>query len=135
MSLNGKGPLGLKVDKVAPSKFMRRTAKGKKASSDCPFMKSAKGEQCLADWCGCGGSTETTALRHIRKFKIGGMGGKPPNYMGFYGCDQAERMFENNKDQPWTWRGVCQALVLTQMKMRAKGLLPVGKPAKKEKGQ
>ena len=125
-------PLGLKCDKPAkkPRKGMRNVAKGKKPSSDCPLMKSAKGEQCLADWCGCNGSSETTALRHIRKFKIAGAGQKPPNYIGFYGCQEAERLFENNRDTPWTWEGVCQALVLTQMKMRAKGLLPVGRAGK-----
>ena len=104
-------------------KPMRRVAKGKKSSSDCPIMKSAEGQPCLADWCGCGGSTDTTCLRHIRKFKIGGMGMKPPNFMGFYGCATAERMFEGSKDQEWTWRGICQALILTQMILHEKGLM------------
>ena len=124
---NFKGPMGLKPDKPAkaPRKGMRRVAKGKKSSSECPIMKSAEGQPCLADWCGCNGSTDTTAMRHIRKFKIGGMGQKPPNYIAFYGCDTAERMFENSKDQEWTWRGIMQAMVLTQMKLREKGHLPL----------
>ena len=77
---NGKGPLGLKPDKAAkpPRKQMRRVAKGKKDSSDCPIMRSAEGEPCLADWCGCNGSTDTTCMRHIRKFGIAGMGLMPP---------------------------------------------------------
>jgi len=124
---NFKGPMGLKPDKTAkaPRKGMRRVAKGKKSSSECPIMKSAKGQPCLADWCGCNGSTDTTNMRHIRKFKIGGMGQKSPNYIAFYGCDVAERMFENSKDQEWTWRGIMQAMVLTQMKLREKGHLPL----------
>lgn len=126
MIANLKGPLGLKPEKPAksPRKGMRSVAKGKKSSSDCPIMKSAEGEPCLADWCGCNGSTDTTCMRHIRKFNIAGAGQKGPNFIGFYGCDVAERMFENSKDQEWTWRGICQALVLTQMRLRAKGLLP-----------
>lgn len=122
-----KGPLGLKVDKpvnAKPRTRMRNVAKGKKSSSDCPIMKSAKNEQCLADWCGCNGSTATTALRHVRKFKIGAMGSKPPSYIGFYGCQRAEDLFALKGEEEWTWEGVCQALVLTQMKLRAKGLLP-----------
>lgn len=102
---------------------MRNVAQGKKASSDCQIMRSAKGEQCLADWCGCNGSTDTTCVRHIRKFGAGGAGMKPPNFIGFYGCFEAERLWENNKDQPWSWDGVMQAMVLTQLKLYHKGLL------------
>ena len=103
-------------------KPMRRTAKGKKSSSDCPIMKSARNEPCLADWCDCYGSTDTTSMRHIRKGKIGGMGMKPPNWIGFYGCQRAEDMFALHGG--WTWEGLTLALILTQMKLRAKGLLP-----------
>lgn len=123
MNLTGRAPY--QKGQPAPrkeKKRMRRVAEGKKSSSDCPIMKSAEGEPCLADWCGCNGSTETTAMRHIRKFKIGGMGSKPPNFIAFYGCDKAERMFESSQNG-WTWRGMCQALVLTQMRLVAKGLL------------
>lgn len=118
-------PLGLKPEKEAPRKHMRRVAKGKKSSSDCPIMKSAKDEQCLADWCGCGGSTDTTCMRHVRKFAVGGMGIKPPNWMGFYGCQRAEDIFALKGEQGWTWEGLMQAVFLTQMKLRAKGLLPL----------
>lgn len=125
MNLTGR-PIyqkGQATPKKTP-KRMRRVAKGKKASSDCPIMESAKDEQCFADWCGCNGSTETTAMRHIRKFKIGGTGMKPPNYIGFYGCQRSEDMFAISTKQEWTWKGLCEALILTQMKLRAKGLLP-----------
>lgn len=117
-------PLGLKPEKTPKHTGMRNVAKGKKSSSDCPIMKSAEGEQCLADWCGCNGSTETTAQRHIRKFKIGGTGMKPPNWIGFYGCQRAEDLFALGGEQEWTWEGLMQAMTLTQMKLRAKGLLP-----------
>ena len=121
-----KGPMGLKPDKKrepSPRRGMRRVAKGKKSSSDCPIMKSAENEPCLADWCGCNGSADTTCLRHVRKFNIAGAGMKGPNMIGFYGCALSERMFEGSKDQHWTWRGVMQATVLTQMKLLAKGLV------------
>ncbi|MEN8658303.1 MAG: nuclease domain-containing protein [Marivita sp.] len=128
MNLMGKEPLGLKPEKApkeAKPRQMRRVAKGKKSSSDCPIMKSAKGESCLADWCGCGGSTETTAMRHVRKFNVAGMGQKPPNYIAFYGCQKAEDLFALKGEQEWTWEGLMRAVVLTQMKLRAKGLLPL----------
>ncbi len=126
MSLTGRPVYqkGAVADRKA--KPMRRVAKGKRSSSECPIMKSAKGEPCLADWCGCNGSTETTAVRHIRKFKIGGMGCKPPSFMGFYGCQKAEDMFAVSRTQEWTWRGICQALVLTQMRLVEQGLLGGG---------
>lgn len=102
---------------------MRNTAKGKKSSSDCPIMRSAKGEACLADWCGCNGSTDTTAMRHIRKFNIAGAAMKGPNMIGWYGCQKSEHMFEGNAKQEWTWEGLCEALILTLMKLLAKGLV------------
>lgn len=123
--IGDRGPLGLKPDKVnkEPRKQMRRAAKGKKSSSDCPMMKSAKDQPCLADWCKCGGSTDTTSMRHIRKFGIGGTGKKPPNYIAFYGCQRAEDIFALGSGE-WTWRGLMQAMVLTQMILRSKGHLP-----------
>lgn len=123
--IGDRGPLGLKPDKSdkEPRKGMRRVAKGKKASSDCPIMKSANGQPCLADWCGCGGSTATTHVRHIRKFGIGAMGKKPPNYISFYGCQRAEDVFALGSGE-WSWQGLMQAMVLTQMILRGKGLLP-----------
>lgn len=121
----GRGPLGLKGDKPAKAerKPMRRTAQGKRASHDDAIMRSARDEPCLADWCGCGGSTETTHIRHIRKFGIAGTAQKPPNLIAFYGCDAAERAFENTAKPTWTWQGLMQAMVLTQMKLIKKGLL------------
>ena len=123
---NPRGPLGLKPDKAAkePYKGLRKVAKGKKSSSDCLIMKSAENQPCLADWCGCGGSIETTAMRHVRKFKIAGTGQKPPNYIAFYGCQRAEDMFALGGEQGWTWEGLMQAVVLTQMKLHRAGLLP-----------
>lgn len=103
-------------------KHMKAVAPGKKSSSDCPIMRSAKDEACLADWCGCGGSTETTALRHVRKFGIGGMGSKPPNFIGFYGCQKAEDIFALGYGE-WSWMGLCGAMILTQAKLAQKGLV------------
>lgn len=125
MNICGRPPYqkGQKKPAKPPRQQMRRTAKGKKASHDDPIMRSARGEPCLADWCGCGGSTETTHVRHIRKFAIAGTGQKPPNFIAFYGCDVAERAFENTAKPTWTWRGLTQAMILTQIKLLKKGLL------------
>lgn len=123
-NLAGKPPLGLKPPKAEPRKGIRRVAKGKKSSSDCPMMKAANGQPCLADWCGCRGSTETTAMRHIRKFGIGGMGKKPPNYIAFFGCQRAEDLFALKGEEEWTWEGLMRAMIRTQLVLRGKGLLP-----------
>lgn len=117
-----RGPLGMKPERTRKP-GLRPVARGKRASNDCPIMRSAKGEACLADWCGCGGSNDTTVLCHVRKFGIGGMGMKPPNWIGFYGCAKAHQMFDHEKDAAWSWEGVMRAVILTQMKLRAKGLI------------
>jgi hypothetical protein len=101
---------------------LHAVAAGKRSSSDSAIMRSAKGEACLADWCGCGGSNDTTVLCHVRKFGIGGMGMKPPNWLGFYGCAEAHRIFDSNGPE-WSWEGLFRAVALTQMKLKAKGLI------------
>ena len=58
-------------------------------------------------------------------FNVAGMGQKPPNYIAFYGCQKAEDLFALKGEQEWTWEGLMRAVVLTQMKLRAKGLLPL----------
>lgn len=87
------------------------------------IKQSAEGESCLADWCGRNGSTETTVLCHIRKFGVAGMGEKPPDFLGFYGCFTAHRMFDQSKDVEWSWEGVIRAMMITQIKLNQKGLL------------
>ena len=90
------------------------------------IMQSAKDQPCTADWCSCGGSTETTVLCHVRKFGIGGMGIKPPDFIGFYGCATAHRMFDQGSDASWSWEGVCRAMIQTQIHLNQKGLLVAG---------
>ena len=55
-----------------------------------------------------------------------GMGMKPPDFIGFYGCAEAHRMFDHSKDMDWSWEGVMRAMILTQIKLNQKGLLLAG---------
>lgn len=87
------------------------------------ITKSAKGKACTADWCGCGGSTETTVFCHVRKFGIAGTGFKPPDFIGFYGCALAHHMFDHAKDAAWSWEGVVRAMIQTQIQLNQSGLL------------
>ena len=89
-------------------------------------MQSAKGQRCTADWCGCGGTTDTTVLCHVRKFGIGGMGIKPTDFIGFYGCEKAHRMFDQGPDVNWSWEGVCRSVIQTQIQLNQKGILVAG---------
>ncbi len=120
MNLTGR-PIYQKTPRTR-SKGLHRVAEGKRASSNDAIMRSAKGEVCLADWCGCGGSTETTVICHVRKFGIGGTSCKPPNWLGFYGCAEAHRIFDSNGLE-WSWEGLMRAVLLTQMKLYRKGLI------------
>ena len=50
------------------------------------LRKLAKGRECLVRLPGCLGQSETVVLCHIRLGGIAGMGQKPPDLCGFYGC-------------------------------------------------
>jgi hypothetical protein len=104
-------------------KAARKPAKAPKVTQSERIKKSAKGQQCRADWCECGGSTDTTVFCHVRKFGIAGTGIKPPDFIGFYGCAKAHQMFDQSKDAQWSWEGVMRAVVLTQIHLNKKGLL------------
>ena len=104
-------------------KGQRKEKRPPKVYESDRIRKSARGEACVCDWCNCGGSTDTTVFCHVRKFGTGGMGMKPPDFIGFYGCAEAHRMFDHSKDIDWSWEGVMRAVVLTQIKLNQKGLL------------
>lgn len=87
------------------------------------IRKSAEGQQCQADWCGCGGSTATTVFCHVRKFGLAGTGQKPADFLGFYGCFKAHLMFDEG-DQ-WSWEGLLRAVFKTQILLNRAGLLNV----------
>lgn len=100
-----------------------KAPKPEKAYRSKKITASARGQPCTADWCGCGGSTETTVFCHVRKFGIAGTGFKPPDFIGFYGCAEAHRMFDHEKDMSWSWEGVMRAMILTQISLNQRGLL------------
>lgn len=104
-------------------KGQRKPTKAPKVYRSKKIMASAKGQPCTADWCGCNGSTETTVFCHVRKFGIGGMGIKPPDFIGFYGCAKAHRMFDHERDENWSWEGVSRAMIQTQIILNKKGML------------
>lgn len=114
MNLTGRPPY---------QKGQRKTKQPPKVYRSQKITKSAKGQPCTADWCGCRGSTDTTVFCHVRKFGIAGTGIKPPDFIGFYGCAEAHRMFDQDKDAAWSWEGVARAMTHTQIILNQRGLL------------
>lgn len=50
------------------------------------LRKLARGQACTARLPGCLGDSETVVLCHIRRGNIAGIGQKPPDLCGFFGC-------------------------------------------------
>lgn len=104
-------------------KGQRKAPPPPRADRSDKIRASAQGQPCQADWCGCGGSTETTVFCHTRKFGLAGMAQKPPDFLGFYGCHKAHQMFDEG-DQ-WSWEGMARAVFKTQIILNRIGLLYV----------
>ena len=101
-------------------KPMRRTAKGKKSSSDCPIMKSARNEPCTMRMPWCNHDPSTTVFCHIRAFGSGGMGSKPINLHGWYGCSDCHQ-----REKEAGWDDVLRALMETLRILLIKGLIQI----------
>lgn len=54
-----------------------------------PLRESARGQPCHLRIPGvCNGNPETTVLCHIRRGHVAGMGQKPPDCCGVFGCSE-----------------------------------------------
>jgi hypothetical protein len=54
----------------------------------------ARGQACLLRFPGCPGNSETVCLCHVRRANVAGMGQKPPDLFGVYGCDYCHAIFD-----------------------------------------
>ncbi|MFH5773551.1 nuclease domain-containing protein [Paracoccus sp. NGMCC 1.201697] len=119
--LAGRGPLGIKSE--APQKRTRRTN-----PDQCDAIrKSARGEECTLRSSVCNHDPETTVFCHIR-LPGDGMGRKPPDYFGFYGCSacHAAQEARDFTSGAFGFEDIIIALRRTQERLRAKGLLNFG---------
>jgi hypothetical protein len=82
-NLAGKPPLGLKADK-AP----------RKQTEPKPIRKAAKGEKCTLRLPGCQGNEVNVFLCHIRRFGWAGMGQKPHDLLGVFGCQHCHDVMD-----------------------------------------
>jgi hypothetical protein len=119
--LAGRGALGLKGEKKG-----NRTRRAN--PDECAEIRmSARGEECTLKSALCNHDPATTVFCHIR-LPGDGMGRKPPDYFGFYGCSachaaQEARDFTSGS---FGFEDLIIALRRTQERLRAKGLLQIG---------
>lgn len=117
----GKPALGLKC---AQPKSQKRSKPG-----NCDAIrKSARGEECTLRSAVCNRDPETTVFCHIR-LPGDGMGMKPPDYFGFYGCSACHAVQEDDDftTGAFGFEDVLIALRRTQERLTAKGLLHMGR--------
>ena len=64
------------------------------------IRQAAKDEECLANFPGCQGGTETTVFCHLNEQWAGkGMGQKADDCAGFFGCANCHREYDSNMFQ------------------------------------
>lgn len=82
------------------------------------IRNSANGEECTLRMPWCDRTPETTVFCHIRSFGSGGMGSKPIDIHGFYGCHECHR-----REKDAGWDDILRAMMETQRKLIEKGLI------------
>lgn len=73
---------------------------------DRKWLDSAEGRPC--DICGAEG---TTVFCHDRRDQSGGMGMKPDDRLGFFGCDNCHREQEANHETTEVWEQLTKKLI------------------------
>jgi hypothetical protein len=104
---------------------MRKRSKPKMTHA----RRSAAGEECTLNFPGCMHDRETVVLCHLRQFGGGGTSLKPPDNEAVYGCMRCHDIVDGRV--PWIlgaedfdfWKAIAFAIVKTQRRMRAKGVL------------
>ena len=90
------------------------------------LRKLAKGHECLVRLPGCLGHSETVVLCHIRLGGIAGMGQKPPDLCGFYGCMACHNLVDGRQHmanltrqeiEQAVLRGLLRTLVLVSQEL------------------
>ena len=92
------------------------------------IRQSAKGENCTLVSAVCNHNPETVVFCHIR-LPGDGIGRKPPDYFGFYGCSACHALQEARDitSGAYGFEDLLIALRRTQEKLVAKGLLHIGR--------
>lgn len=112
---NIRGPLGLKAGRV-------KSTKRKRADRSDAIRKSAAGEDCALCLPGYRHDPATVVFCHVRT-PGDGIGRKPADWFGYYGCFDCHREEEAGRVN---YRDVLIAVASTQRKLAAKGLLSIG---------
>jgi hypothetical protein len=87
------------------------------------LTKSARGQECtLRTWlCGTMGD-DTVVFCHVRRPGNAGVGTKPPDFWGYYGCTACHSLQENHHIEALD---VLDAICETQTRMARDGLLQI----------
>lgn len=121
--LGGRGPMGLKHQPQT------RDGKRKAKPGECHAIRqSARGEDCTLRSAVCNHDPATVVFCHVR-LPGDGMGMKPPDYFGFYGCSSCHAIQEarDMTSGAYGFEDLLIALRRTQDKLAAKGLLHIGR--------
>lgn len=93
---------------------------------------SAKGQTCTVRLSCCLPGEETVVLAHLRMFGAAGIGQKPHDFNAVYACaachDQIDRRAGNAE---WGYDDLLRALMETQHRLYAAGLLRIGPASKR----
>jgi hypothetical protein len=81
--LFGRGPLGLKTGKTP-----------RKAKDPHPIRRAAQGQRCTLRLPGCNETPVNVFLCHIRRFGWAGMGQKPHDLLGVFGCQHCHDVMD-----------------------------------------
>lgn len=92
------------------------------------LRKLARGQECQLRFPGCPGNRETVCLCHLRRANVAGMGQKPPDLCGVYGCDYCHSILDGRShlanlskreiDQ-YALFGLIRTLAIVQREMEA----------------
>ena len=79
----------------------------------------------------CNGRMDTTVLAHLRVFGVAGMGQKPPDWCAVYACADCHDAIDRRNAATsglWGFEDLLRALIETQRRLWAAGLIQEGKP-------
>jgi hypothetical protein len=116
----------LKARKPMAKVSAKRKASGakpmKQTSHTSPLTDNARGQDCQLRLPGCRHDPDYTVFCHIRRFGWGGMGKKPNDMLGYFGCDRCHEAQERY-DPICTDADVIRALGNTLLIQQKDGLI------------
>jgi len=90
---------------------------------------SARGEDCTLRLPCCNHDPSTTVFAHLRVFGLAGMAQKPGDNAGVYACACCHDAIDRRNGSTaglWGFEDLLRALLITQSRLIAKGLMKVG---------